>query len=84
MLCRSGVVGNVTTLAVRAIGQNYNSLATGINVSVIPSVVLASGNAYATVLMGGRAGRIMTETIVAMGTLVGSDPVANNFFVNNA
>lgn len=85
----NGVFGNVTAITLRLGGNNYNSsivAANGqtgaINVIFANSAALGS-NSYATVILGGRAGRTQFETIVAMGSLTGVDPVANVFFANN-
>jgi hypothetical protein len=36
-----------------------------------PTATIAGANASLTVVMGGRAGRVLTETLVAMGSMHG-------------
>lgn len=87
----NGVIGNVTQLTILTSGNSFNSdivaangLSTAINVRVGNLVGVVSGsNAYATVFVGGRAGRTVFETIVAMGSMTGTDPVANLYFAKN-
>lgn len=86
----NGIVGNVTQLTIRNGGSGYNTAINGANAGVsgpMNVVILRSGttgsNAFATVLMGGRAGRVEAETIVAMGSLTGNDNAANTYFVPN-
>jgi len=80
----NGAVGNVLTFAVSAPGSGINTAnAQLINVRFQNNATFG-GNAYVNVLLGGRAGRIQSETLVAMGSLVGSMNEANNWFANNA
>lgn len=80
----NGAVGNVLSIAVRTAGDSINTAnAQLINISFANSGGFGL-NCYATGIIGGRAGRIMSETLVAMGSLVGSRDEANNWFVNNA
>lgn len=85
----NGNFGNVTSILLRSGGAGYNSSivavnnqTSAINVIFANSAGLGS-NSNATVILGGRAGRTQFETIVAMGSLTGFDPVANVFFANN-
>ncbi len=87
----NGVIGNVTQLTVRSGGSGYNTNVNGANTGVTGAMnvmILRTGstgsNAFATVIMGGRAGRVEAETIVAMGTISGNDNAANSYFVPNA
>lgn len=77
----NGAVGNVLTVTVRAGGSNYNG---AVNIAIVPAMTAASGNAYVRPRMSTRVGQFKTETIVAMGSITGTDPVANNWFANNA
>lgn len=86
----NGVFGNVTQLTILSGGSGYNTTANGANAGFggpMNVVILRSGtlgsNAFVSVRMGGRAGRVESETIVAMGSLTGNDNAANTYFVPN-
>jgi hypothetical protein len=58
-----------------------NSPGAGFNVA--PTVIAGGSNiapASFTVTLGGRAGRVQYETLVAMGSMTGDDPGDNNYF----
>lgn len=80
----NGAMGNVLTFAVRSPGSSINTA----NAQLLNIWFTNSGgfgvNSYVSVLIGGRAGRIQSETLVAMGSLVGNSDEANNWFVGNA
>jgi hypothetical protein len=86
----NGVYGNVTSVVLRSGGDGYNTAVNGANTGTFGSMnvtVRRSGtgaNAHISVIMGGRAGRVEAETIVAMGSMTGNDDAANTFFVPNA
>lgn len=80
----NGVIGGLVSFAIRNGGDSINTANTQlVNVGFTPNPGLGS-NAYGTIFIGGRAGRVMSETLVAMGSLTGSIDQANNWFVNNA
>lgn len=80
----NGAIGNVVSIAVRTVGNSINTA----NVQLINISFANTGgfgqNAFGTGIIGGRAGRIMSETLIAMGSLVGSMNEANNYFANNS
>ena len=78
----NGVFGNVLTIELVSQGANYNANGQFINVRFANSATIGA-NAFANVITGGRAGRTMFETIVAMGSMTGQDPVANNYVTGN-
>lgn len=85
-----GITGNVTSIAIRSGGNNYNTFVNGPNTGPSGAINVAfvrsggtGANAFISVNMGGRAGRIEAETLVAMGSLTGNDTAANTFFVPN-
>jgi hypothetical protein len=80
----NGAVGNVLSFAVTAPGSGINTANPALINVRFQNNATFGGNAYVNILLGGRAGRIMSETLVAMGSLVGSTDEANNWFVNNA
>jgi hypothetical protein len=78
----NGIGGSGNTAANAQISVNTAGYITAITLNSggsyanTPIATPASGNAVFTITMGGRAGRIQTETIVAMGSMTGdNDPV---------
>jgi hypothetical protein len=78
----AGMTGNTTANA-----QVYvNTAGWLVNVTMIsagsyantPNVVFPSGNVLSTVTMGGRANRVVQETLVAMGSIVGDATTAED------
>ncbi len=78
----NGSIGNVLTVAVRAQGAGYNSAPT-LAFAPLAGGPASAANANVTLTMGGRTGRYQVESIVAMGSITGTDPNANNFYANN-
>lgn len=86
----NGVFGNITSLAIISGGSGYNTTVNGanagsggpMNVTFLRSGTVGA-NGHASVRMGGRAGRVEAETIVAMGSITGNDNAANTYFVPN-
>lgn len=85
-----GITGNVTRVAIRSGGNNYNTFVNGPNSGTSGPINVTFGrtgaggsNAFITVIMGGRAGRVEAETLVAMGSITGADNAANTFFDRN-
>jgi len=76
----NGAVGNVLTLQVVAQGSRYNG---AVNICIVGRTSAATENCYARPLMSSKTGAYKGEVLVAMGSLSGTDPVANNWFVNN-
>jgi hypothetical protein len=72
----SGSVGNVVRVRVNVRGQDYNSAPT----ITVANAATTGYPARFTPVMGGRAGRIQGEVIVAMGSLSGAPNPANNWF----
>ena len=67
----------VATLTINSFGSGYS------NVSRITAVVSNAAKITQptiTLTLGGKAGRIMTETLVAMGSITGDDPADNAYF----
>lgn len=80
----NGAVGNVLTFSVTSQGSGINTAnAALINVRFQNNATFGA-NAYLSVLLGGRAGRVQSEVLVAMGSMTGTSAEANNFFANNA
>jgi hypothetical protein len=78
----NGAIGNILTIALVSQGANYNANGQFINVRFGNSATIGS-NGFANVVTGGRAGRTMFETLVAMGSLTGTDPTSNNYVAGN-
>lgn len=76
----NGAVGNVLTLSVVASGSRYNG---AVNICIVGRTSAAAENAYARPLMSSKTGSYKGEVLVAMGSMSGNDPVANNWFVGN-
>jgi hypothetical protein len=57
-----GTTGALLRIQLNNGGSNYTST---------PTATIAGANASLTVVMGGRAGRVLTETLVAMGSMRG-------------
>ena len=82
----NGAIGNVLTVNVRSGGVDINTANAQLINVCFANLAIATGlgsNSYITVLIGGRAGRIQSETLVAMGSLTGTDANANVWFTGN-
>lgn len=69
----TGATPAVATVVVNGNGSVNSLLITNPGVySATPTAVPPSGNAVFTVTVGGRIGRVQTETLVAMGSMINS------------
>jgi hypothetical protein len=68
----SGSIAAVANIAVNAAGYitTVNVISGGLYANT-PIATANSGNSVLTVVMGGRANRVQTETLVAMGSMTG-------------
>ncbi len=70
----NAALNSISTLVINSPGAGFN---------VAPTVIAGGANissASFTVTLGGRAGRVQYETLVAMGSITGDDPADDKYF----
>lgn len=86
---RYTIANSQNTLESYSSNARLNAIATvtivngGAGFNVAPTVIAGGANiapASFSVTLGGRAGRVQYETLVAMGSITGDDPADNKYF----